>query len=309
MRSTAARIAAKFIQMRSKLLAADGTESPAEQREIIERSRQTLERIGKLQPWVRMQSQTLGHDLRGVWIGTCSETRILFLHGGAYVAGSPRSHRTVIQHTAKALGGEALALNYRLAPEHPYPAAVDDAVEAYRWIQQHGSQEDGPPKYLYVAGDSAGGGLAVALVQELQRLGGLLPDGLVLLSPWAELTFSGASYRHNDSSDPTLHRGYLDIAADAYAGEHARTVSGISPVNGSFQGFPPMYIQVGGDEMLFDDALTLTHHARQAGVSVELDVWEDMFHSWQFLSPWVPEAREAFSAMDEWSTRMIEREV
>jgi phosphinothricin tripeptide acetyl hydrolase len=221
--------------------------------------------------------------------GARAGTALLYLHGGGYVIGSPRSHR----HLAAALGAAAQATvllpDYRLAPEHPFPAAVDDAVAAYRWLLGRSIA----PARIVVAGDSAGGGLTVATLLALRDAGVPPPAAGVCISPWVDLTGSGASYRTRAEADPIVKRVSIDGMADAYlAGKDAKLPLA-SPLFADLRGLPPLLIHVGDDEVLLDDAVQLAERARKAGVDATLDVWDKMIHVWHWFFPMLDEGQAA----------------
>jgi acetyl esterase/lipase len=213
---------------------------------------------------------------------------ILYLHGGAYALGSINVHRELLARLARATHMRVLAVDYRLAPEHPYPAALEDTAAAYRWALDAGCA----PSRIVVAGDSAGGGLALATLAALRDAGAPLPAGTVCLSPWLDLALTGASIRTKASVDPVLSREALERYAGLYAGEHARTHPLISPLYADLRGLPPLLIQVGTDEILLDDAVRGAEKARAAGVRATLDVVEGMFHVFQMVGV-LPETRRA----------------
>jgi acetyl esterase/lipase len=213
---------------------------------------------------------------------------VLYLHGGAYVFGSLRSHRELASRVARAAGARALAIEYRLAPEHPFPAAVDDAVEAYRWMLAQGIK----PEKIAIAGDSAGGGLTVATLVALRDAGEPLPAAGVCLSPWVDLEGLGASMTLQAARDPIIQKAnLLEMAAHYLGGADAKSPLA-SPLHADLAGLPPLFIQVSTAETLYDDAIRLAERAKGAGVDVTLDPWEDLLHVWHIF-PMVPEAREA----------------
>jgi acetyl esterase/lipase len=221
---------------------------------------------------------------------------VLYLHGGAYVMGSLTSHRDIAARLAAASGGRALHLDYRLAPEHPFPAALDDAEAAYRWLLEGGgpSGATGAGR-IVLAGDSAGGGLALALLVRLRDGGTPLPAGAVCFSPWTDLEGLGESMTTRAAADPTIRRESLLIAAGQYlAGADPRTPTA-APLWADLAGLPPLLLQVGGSEVMLDDSRRLAARAREAGVAVELDVWPLMFHGWQLYARLLPEGREAIA--------------
>ena len=218
---------------------------------------------------------------------------VLYLHGGGYVIGSPRSHRHLAAAIASAGAASALLLDYRLAPEHPFPAAVDDAVAAYRWLLDQGIA----PGHIVIAGDSAGGGLTVATLLALRDVSGPLPAGGVCISPWVDLTCSGASYRTKAEVDPIVTSGPIEEMARAYLGDRDRRTPLASPLFADLRGLPPLLIHVGSDEMLLDDAIQLSERARQAGVTATLEVWDRMIHVWHWFLPMLEEAESAVASI------------
>ena len=226
---------------------------------------------------------------------------ILYLHGGGYVFCSPVTHRGLAYRIARACGARALVLDYRLAPEHPHPAAVEDAIAAYRWLLEGGAD----PARLAVAGDSAGGGLALVLLQRLRDLRMPLPACASLLSPWTDLTCSGESMRINRGKDPIIRPRVIAGFARLYAPEDEFTRPTVSPLFGDLSALPPLLIQAGSIETLLDDSRRVADKAAKSGTPVELEVWPGMIHVFQALSPLVPEARRAISGIGSFVSRHI----
>jgi len=218
---------------------------------------------------------------------------VLYLHGGGYVIGSPRSHRHLAAAIASAAGASGLLLDYRRAPEDPFPAAVEDAVACYRWLTEQGIA----PERIVVGGDSAGGGLTVATLVALRDAGERLPAGGVCISPWTDLTFSGESYRTKAAVDPIVARPGIDRMAQAYLGATDPRTPLASPLFADLTGLPPLLIHVGGDEVLLDDAAELANRAKAAGVTVTLEVWERMIHVWHWFLPMLDEAERAIQGI------------
>lgn len=185
-------------------------------------------------------------------------------------------------------GVKVLLPEYRLAPEHPFPAAIEDTLTIYRWLLEQGYESSN----IIFAGDSAGGGLSVVATLALRNQSEPLPAALVCLSPWVDLTSSGESYRENRKKDPYLVEELVRKTAQAYAADESLDNRLISPVFADFSGFPPMFIQVGSIEILLSDAQLLANKAQQAGVEVHFKVWEGMWHVWQ-ISNKLPEAKKA----------------
>lgn len=213
---------------------------------------------------------------------------VLYLHGGAYALGSIRSHREYLGRFASGTRAQILAINYRLAPEDPFPAAVEDALSAYRWLLSRVSGSD----LIAIAGDSAGGGLALATVLALRDAGDPLPACVVCISPWVDLTLSSKSIHSKVAVDPILNPCFLDRYAGYYAGGYARDHDRISPIFGNLEGLPPLLIHVGSDEILLDEAIWLAEKAQSAGVEVQLKTWQDLFHVFPII-PFLPESRES----------------
>lgn len=223
------------------------------------------------------------------WIGTGDGPVVVYVHGGGYCIGSLDSHRSMLTHLASAVAGRVLAVDYRLAPEHPFPAALDDACAAYRWVVAGGAD----PARVVIAGDSAGGGLTPATLVALRDAGDPLPAAGVCLSPWADLTQSGATMSEKAEADPMVHAEDLARWAVAYAGsDHDPGSSGLSPLFADLSGLPPLLVEVGTAEVLLDDARRLAERARGAGVDVTLFEGEDLIHVWHFFAGAVPEADE-----------------
>jgi monoterpene epsilon-lactone hydrolase len=215
---------------------------------------------------------------------------ILFLHGGGYYFGSAQSHRAITFALAQSLQARVVAVNYRLAPEHPYPAALDDAVAAVLDLYAGVSPHD-----LALCGDSAGGGLALSTLLRLRDAGYPLPACAALFSPWTDLAATGPSIAANDKRDALFHGDC--IAADArhyLAGRDPRD-PGASPLYADLAGLPPLLCQVSGTEVLLDDSLRLVRKARLAGVAARCQIWSDLPHVWQLYPGFLPEARQALN--------------
>jgi len=235
--------------------------------------------------------------LNAEWIANkhhnSTDTIILYLHGGAYNIGSTKSHRNLTAHLAKASEATILLLDYRLAPEHPYPAALIDAVKAYKWLIDGGHLAED----IVIVGDSAGGGLAVATALSLKGEGLQMPRALGLISPWADMTMSGESVKSKADLDPMIRKDWLDAMINNYATDLPPDSPLCSPIYADLEGLPPVYIQVGSDEILLDDAVRLAQRIESSGGRVNLDVWEDMWHVWHFQAGLIPEANKAIEQM------------
>lgn len=235
----------------------------------------------------------------GEWIsidGAAAEATLLYLHGGGYVIGSVNTHREAVARIARAANGRALSLDYRLAPEHPFPAAVDDATAAYRWLLVQGDD----PRTIVIAGDSAGGGLAAATLLALRDAGDPLPAAAVLLSPWLDLACTGASMKANAAADPILSRErLLRWAAHYLNGADARTPLA-SPLYGDLAGLPPLLLQAGTAETLQDDSVRFAERAQAAGVDATLELWDEMIHVWHLFALMLPEGQQAIDRVGAW---------
>jgi len=224
-------------------------------------------------------------------VGRSTDVVIVHLHGGGYVSGSAELHRMLTSQLAKSIDARVLAPNYRLAPENPYPAALEDALAVYRFLLADGYES----RSIVLSGDSAGGGLALATVMSLKSAGDPLPAALVLMSPWTDLELKNPSCTGKADDEALLTVPVLKEWAMEYAGGARLDDPLLSPVNGDFSSFPPMLIQVGSEEILLDDARLVARKAEAAGVHVELRVWEGLWHVWQVLGALVPENEESFA--------------
>ena len=224
---------------------------------------------------------------------------LLYLHGGGYVIGSTRSHRHLISTITLAAESVALVPNYRLAPEHPFPAALTDAVAAYRGLQDQGWR----PEQITIIGDSAGGGLAIATLLYLKGQGMDLPGAVVCISPWTDMTASGASYKTKAEIDPMVRVKDLEKYSSVYRGDVALCDPMVSPLFGDLAGLPPLLIQVGSDEILYDDASALHNHAKVAGCDSTLEVWDGMFHVWHWFGEYLDEASAASESIANFMRR------
>lgn len=214
---------------------------------------------------------------------------VVYLHGGGYVLGSPKTHRELALRVARAAGARVLSIDYRLAPEHPHPAAVDDALAAYRWLLAAGVA----PERVVLMGDSAGGGLVVATLVALAASGARLPAAGVCLSPWVDLTIEGASAQQSRPGDPLISPELLRTMAAHYLADLPAWTPLASPLFAPLAGLPPLLIQVGTAELLYDDAARLAARACAAGVDVQFEPWDDMPHVWHLFAASLPEGRAA----------------
>ena len=228
-----------------------------------------------------------------------ADRAVLYLHGGGYVLGSVHSHGDMIARLSAAASARALGLDYRLAPESPFPAAVDDAVAAYRWLLEQGFSSG----RVAIAGDSAGGGLTAATLVAIRDRGLPRPAAGVLLSPWVDLEGTGESMNGGVADDPMVRKELIATMGPAYlAGANARAPLA-SPLYAELRGLPPLLIQVGRRELLLDDALRFAQKAQREGVDVTLEVWPGMIHVWQIFASELEEGREAVARIGAYLDR------
>jgi len=216
---------------------------------------------------------------------TIPQTVLLYLHGGGYVVGSPTSHGEMVARIARQCSLDTWLIDYRLAPEHPAPAALEDALRAYRTLSAQGP--------VIIAGDSAGGGLSLALTVAIGEQQLPKPKALVLFSPWADLSCSGASINEREEREVLLQAEWLRYAAEQYGGDQDLEHPHLSPLHADFCDFPPTLIQVGSEEILYDDSSRLAQRMRHAGVDVTLSEYPQMWHVFQLHAGYMPEARQA----------------
>jgi epsilon-lactone hydrolase len=220
---------------------------------------------------------------------------LLFFHGGGYCSGSILSHRRMVTEAGRAARMRTLAIGYRLAPEHPYPAAHEDAMAAWRFLRRQGIAAGN----IVVGGDSAGGNLTIALIDRLRAAGEALPASAWLISPWTDLTMSGDTLDTKDAVDPLIHKAYLVELADAYAVSADRRDPLISPLFADLHGFPPVLIQVGSAETLLADATRFAAAAGAADVDVTLEIWPHMIHAWPLWNAKLEDGRRALASAGE----------
>jgi epsilon-lactone hydrolase len=218
---------------------------------------------------------------------------ILYFHGGGYCIGTAATHRDLVARLCRASGARALSVDYRLAPEHVFPAAVEDGVASYRWLRKQGIAAQS----IVVAGDSAGGGLALATLLALRDAGDALPAAAVCMSPVTDLAKEGESMRTKASLDPMVQPASSAAYACRYIGGGDHKAPLASPLYADLKGLPPLLLLVGTSEVLLDDSTRFAAKARAAGVTVELEVWDEMIHIWPYFAAILPEARQAIDRM------------
>lgn len=227
---------------------------------------------------------------------------ILFLHGGAYIAGSILSHRHMVAQIGREARARTLALDYRLAPEHPFPAALDDAISGYRFLLSRGYE----PAHIALAGESAGGGLALATLLSLRDMGLALPACTWCSSPWIDLEMTGDTMTTKAAVDPLIQKPYLAEAATAYLNGANPLTPLASPLHADLTGLPPMLVQVGTAETLLDDSIRLAGLAAEANVRVTLEAWPDMIHAWTLFYQQVDAGRRSLASMGAFVRSMLD---
>jgi acetyl esterase/lipase len=266
-------------------------------------------RIALLCRWLLLPTRgttTRNGALGGIaaeWISCSAQAprrHLLYLHGGAYVFGAPATHRALTRRLARAASACVVAIDYRLAPEHPHPAALEDAMAAYRALLDQGV----PAASIVIAGDSAGGGLSLALALAIRDAGLAAPAALALLSPWTDLSLSGASHQDCAARERLLSTAGLREDVRAYAAGADPRSPLLSPLFADLRGLPPMLVQVGSDEILLDDSRRLAKAASAAGVSLSLQVWPGLWHVWQLFGGWLPDADAAIEQLGRFAIRV-----
>jgi acetyl esterase/lipase len=272
----------------------------------VEKRRKTYETLTakfKIDPAVQ-HKKVMVNGVPAEWMippDAPADRAVLFLHGGAYCLCSVNTHRSLATEIAKAARMRVLSIDYRLAPENPFPAALEDSVNAYHALLYMGTS----PGKIAVAGDSAGGGLALALLISLRDAGAPLPAAAVCISPWTDLSLSGESMTANARKDVILDYETLEESARIYLDAADARTPLASPLFADFYDLPPLLIQVGSDEIILSDAVGVAENARAAGVDVTLDVWDSMQHEWQFAAEFIPEGRQAVTRIGEFLQQHI----
>ena len=238
----------------------------------------------------------LAGNIYAEWI-TCGDVDIektfMFIHGGGYYRGSIAATRATVARISAEAKVRCLSIEYRLAPEHPFPAAIDDTYTAYNWLIKEGLN----PKNIIVSGQSAGGGLCLALLLKIKENNGIQPKGVVALSPWTDLSQSGKTMITNANTDPVISKKYLDRMANLYLSKTPSITPLASPLYGDLSGLPPMLVQVGSAETMLDDSKRFVERAKEAKVDVQIEVWEDMFHGWHGSAHILKDAKEAIQSI------------
>lgn len=240
-------------------------------------------------------------DVPGEWVltpGADPRRRLLWIHGGGWVACAPADYRNINEVLARETDATVLAIDYRLAPEHPFPAGLDDCVSAFQWLRGNGPDGTSPARTLWVAGDSAGGNLALALLLRLKALGEPLPQAAATLGAVTDLTASSPSMATRATVDPMVSRDGLERLAKLYVQDGTPlTDPFVSPLHGDLAGLPPIRMHAGDREVLLDDTLRFAERARAAGVLVETKVWPEMIHVFEGFCHMLPEGRRSLAEL------------
>lgn len=272
--------------------------------EDLERQREGQERLGKLfAPMIGMSWEPFEIDeMKAAWVRPDrphdKSKIILYCHGGGYTSGNLGYSRPLATKISNVTGWETMCFEYRLAPEHPFPAAVDDAVRAWDYLMHLGLGA----RDVMVMGDSAGGNLALVLCHKLKAEGRKLPAKLVLMSPWTDMTASGKSYTERAELDPTITLDYITATRNAYAGSLDLSDPLLSPLFGDFSAFPPTLIQAGTNEILLSDSIRLRDRMKMADMQCTLEVWQNMWHVFQMFP-----TRKATLAMESAGKFLLEK--
>jgi len=281
-----------------KALADAGAKTPQEMRPVLERLFTDFPSARQ----VKCEPVSAG-GVKAEWItapNAAADRAILYLHGGGYIMGSINTHRELIARLSKAAQARMLALDYRLAPEHPFPAPVEDAMAAYRWMLAEGLK----PSRIAVAGDSAGGGLTVAALVAFRDAGLPMPAAGIPISPWVDLEAIGESMKTRSSQDPIVKPEMIREIARVYlAGQNPRSPLA-APLYADLHGLPPLLIHVGDAEALLDDSKRLAERAKAAGVDVTLEVWPEMPHVWHLFAHFLPEGQQAIDRAGEFVRKL-----
>lgn len=277
---------------------------PAILRARFERfARTSRESLQRKYPGLSFEDYALGRlQLESVRAAAAPSSVVFHLHGGAFIFGSPGSYRNRAMRLSYRFDAEVFVPDYRLAPEHPFPAALDDALAAFQYVRALR-----PRAPIIVSGDSAGGGLALSLLVRLRELAEPMPAGAILLSPWTDLSVSGASVSGNHSKDRWLRRAHLEKWGGYYAAENDRRTPLMSPVFADLSGLPPLLALVGEDEVLLDDAARVVAAATRSGTDARLLVGSGMQHDWPLTLPWLDESREAWRVMRRFVDELVVR--
>ena len=280
--------------------------NPYIESKTIDQLRKETETAGSLIPLPRniKYKRVAAGNVDAEWI-TCGEVNknriFLFMHGGGYYRGSVAATRATVARISAEAKVKCLSIEYRLAPEHPYPAAIDDTYSAYQWLINEGIS----PKHIIVSGQSAGGGLCLALLLKIKENNISQPLGAVALSPWTDLSQSGKTMIKNEKIDPVINKKYLDRFAKLYFPDLKNMSHLASPIIGDLSGLPDILIQVGSAETMLDDSTRFYKKAKKANVNVKLEIWEDMFHGWHSNAHVLKDAENAIISIGNFCRKLL----
>ena len=284
----------KFCRILTKYLVASKF-NPNMTIDEMRRSMESLTKLASLPSKTKVEKVSF-NGISAEWICAkeAHEDRvILYLHGGGYNIGSPNTHRELAAHISMTSGAKVLLPDYRLAPEHPFPSALEDATSAYRWLLDTGLTG----RNISIAGDSAGGALSIATSISLRDTGEPSPASIACISPWTDLEMSGNSIKTHAKIDPLLNLQLLKIMASNYIGDNDPCSPLISPIYADLRGISPLLIHVGSDEMLLDDSTRIAEKAKNAEVDVTLKIYDQMWHAWHLNVRLMPEAKNAIEEL------------
>ncbi|MDC0093913.1 alpha/beta hydrolase [Alphaproteobacteria bacterium] len=266
--------------------------------QTIDQLREETETMGALIPLPKNTKfkRILAGNIYAEWV-TCGDVDtdkvFMFIHGGGYYRGSVVASRATVARISAVSKVRCLSIEYRLAPEHPFPAAIDDTYTAYNWLIKEGLK----PKNIIVSGQSAGGGLCLALLLKIKDSKGIQPRGAVALSPWTDLSQSGKTMITNANNDPVISKKYLDRMAGLYLSKTPNISPLASPLYGSLSGLPTILVQVGSNETLLDDSKRFVEKAKEAKVDVQIEIWKEMFHGWHGSAHVLKDAEKAIESI------------
>jgi len=281
--------------------------NPYTESKTIDQLRKETETAGSLIPLPKniKYKRVAAGNVEAEWI-TCGEVNenkiFMFMHGGGYYRGSVAATRATVARISAEAKVKCLSLEYRLAPEHPFPAAIDDTYSAYQWLVNEGIS----PKHIIVSGQSAGGGLCLALLLKIKENNFSQPLGAVALSPWTDLSQSGKTMIKNEKIDPVISKKYLDRFAKLYFSNLKNMSHLVSPLIGDLSGLPDILIQVGSAETMLDDSTRFYEKAKKANVNAKLEIWEDMFHGWHSNAHVLKDAENAIASIGKFCRKLLE---
>ena len=282
--------------------------NPYKESKTIDQLRKETETAGSLIPLPRniKYKRVAAGNVDAEWI-TCGEVNenkiFMFMHGGGYYRGSVAATRATVARISAEAKVKCLSIEYRLAPEHPFPAAIDDTYSAYQWLVNEGIS----PKHIIVSGQSAGGGLCLALLLKIKENNISQPLGAVALSPWTDLSQSGKTMIKNEKIDPVINKKYLDRFAKLYFPDLKNMSHLASPIIGDLSGLPDILIQVGSAETMLDDSTRFYEKAKKANVNAKLEIWENMFHGWHSSAHILKDAENAIVSIGKFCRKLLKQ--